>query len=305
MGEETRQESDWPSVSIVMPIRNEAAFIERTIRSVLDNDYPADKIEVLVADGESDDRTQEVVNRIGEKEARVKLLNNTGRVVSTGLNLALRESKGEVFIRVDGHCKVTPDFIRKSVGCLLDHPEAWVAGGYWRTVSKGYVGQVVAAATQSPIGVGNARHRLGNYDGWDGCNVWVSTDGGDNFDIAYPTTPLYDCNHLYSFSNPSGWNLGVIPGWVGINGTWTPIEFDLSSYKTDSVIIRFAFASDEGFCTLDDPSLFLRLCFHLGDALYLKLRYINFILIRNKGSLRHPQGVLQHTVILQPLLLVW
>ena len=94
------------------------------------------------------------------------------------------------------------------------------------------------------------------YDGWDGCNVWVSTDGGDNFDIAYPTTPLYDCNHLYSFSNPSGWNLGVIPGWVGINGTWTPIEFDLSSYKTDSVIIRFAFASDEGFCTLDDPSIF-------------------------------------------------
>ncbi len=93
------------------------------------------------------------------------------------------------------------------------------------------------------------------YDGWDGCNVWVSVDGGRSFEVAYPATPLYNCNHLYSFSNPDGWNLGVTPGWGGHNGSWTPVDFDLSAYKSDSVIIRFAFASDEGYCTLDDPSL--------------------------------------------------
>jgi len=94
------------------------------------------------------------------------------------------------------------------------------------------------------------------YDGWDGCNVWVSVDGGNNFEVAYPTSPQYNCSHLYSFSNPSGWNLGIIPGWGGSNGVWTQVEFDLSSYKSDSVIIRFAFASDEMYCTLDDPSLY-------------------------------------------------
>ena len=93
------------------------------------------------------------------------------------------------------------------------------------------------------------------YDGWDGCNVWVSTDAGRSFNVAYPASPAYNCTNLYSFSNPEGWNLGVVPGWGGSNGGWTPVQFDLSSYKSDSVIIRFAFASDEGYCTLDDSSL--------------------------------------------------
>lgn len=155
-----------PFVTIVMPIRNEADYIERTIRSILDNDYPADRLEILVADGQSDDGTAEIVEGIGQKDPRVRLFENTGRVVSTGLNMTLRAARGDIFIRVDGHCTVTPDFIRKSVACLIEHPEAWVAGGYWKTVSEGFIGRVVAAATQSRVGVGNARHRLGNYDGW-------------------------------------------------------------------------------------------------------------------------------------------
>jgi len=93
------------------------------------------------------------------------------------------------------------------------------------------------------------------YDGWDGCNVWISVNGGDTFEVMYPISPGYDCSCLFSFSNPYGWNLGIVPGWAGQNGGWTPVEFDLSSYKSDSVIIRFAFAADEGLCTLDDSSL--------------------------------------------------
>ena len=162
----TINRSDLPFVSIVMPIRNESDFIERTIRTILDNDYPEDKLEILVADGMSDDGTQNIVNEISESNPNVKLLNNTGRIVSTGLNLALSQIKGDVFIRIDGHCEIPSDFIRKSVTTLLSQPEAWVAGGYWKTQSKGIVGKAVSAATQSPVGVGNARHRLGDFDGW-------------------------------------------------------------------------------------------------------------------------------------------
>ena len=159
-------ENNLPFVSIIMPIRNEADFIERTIKSILDNDYPSGRMEILVADGCSDDGTQNIVNRMGKDDSRVKLLENRGRIVSTGLNLALKECRGDVFIRIDGHCEIPKDFLKKSVICLKEHPEAWVVGGYWNTVSQGYVGQVIAAATQSPVGVGNARHRLGNFDGW-------------------------------------------------------------------------------------------------------------------------------------------
>ena len=155
-----------PFVSIIMPIRNEVDFIERAIESILNNDYPRQKLEVIVADGCSDDGTQAVVEKIASSDSRVTLLENTGRIVSTGLNIGLKACRGEVFIRIDGHAEIPPDFITKSLRCLAEHSDAWVVGGYWKTVSQGYVGKVIAAATQSPVGVGNARHRLGNFDGW-------------------------------------------------------------------------------------------------------------------------------------------
>lgn len=95
------------------------------------------------------------------------------------------------------------------------------------------------------------------YDGWDGCNVWISTDGGENFNVINPTSPVYDCQHLWSFGHPGeGWNMGTdIAGWAGTSGDWTDVEFDLSSYKFDSTIIRFAFASDLAYCATDDASL--------------------------------------------------
>lgn len=160
------EQRELPFVSIVMPIRNEADFIERTVNSILKNDYPTEKIEILVADGCSDDGTGDIVSSMSQKDPRIQLLHNTGKIVSTGLNMGLRVCKGDIFIRIDGHCEIPTDFISKSVKCLLEHPQAWVVGGYWKTISSGYIGKVIAAATQSPIGVGNARHRLGNFDGW-------------------------------------------------------------------------------------------------------------------------------------------
>jgi glycosyltransferase involved in cell wall biosynthesis len=155
-----------PFVSVVMPIRNEADFIGRTIQTILNNDYPKEKLEVIVADGISTDKTPKIVHNLSIEDPRVRLLENKGKIVSTGLNLALRESKGDIFIRIDGHCEIPPDFIRKSVETLLSKSDAWVAGGYWKTKSTGLIGRTISAATQSPAGVGNARHRLGNYDGW-------------------------------------------------------------------------------------------------------------------------------------------
>ncbi|MEW6511069.1 MAG: C1 family peptidase [Bacteroidota bacterium] len=97
-----------------------------------------------------------------------------------------------------------------------------------------------------------------SFDGWDGCNVWVSADGGESFDVAVPESPAYNCTSLYSFGGAGwGWNMGVgIPGWAGKSNGWSQIEFDLLPYRSDSVIIRFAFAADAGISTLDDPSLY-------------------------------------------------
>jgi len=157
---------DSPFVTIIMPIRNEADFIERAIRSVLDNDYPAGRMEILVVDGMSDDGTREIVSRLSKADSRVMMLDNPKRIAPAAMNIGLKAARGGLFIRVDGHVEIPADFIAKSIRCLHEHPDAWIAGGHIKTVADSFVGQAIASAMRSPIGVGNSRFRLGDYEGW-------------------------------------------------------------------------------------------------------------------------------------------
>jgi len=157
---------DSPFVTIIMPIRNEADFIERAIRSVLDNDYPAERMEILIVDGMSDDGTREIVTRLSKADNRIMMLDNPKRIAPVAMNIGLKPARGNLFIRIDGHVEIPGDFIAKSIRCLHEHPEAWVAGGYINTVADSYTGQAIASAMRSPIGVGNSRFRLGDYEGW-------------------------------------------------------------------------------------------------------------------------------------------
>jgi len=95
------------------------------------------------------------------------------------------------------------------------------------------------------------------WDGWDGCNVWISSDSGKTFTVATPTTPLYTCQSLWSFGHhEQGWNFGEgIAGWAGLSRGWKQAEFDLTPYMSNNVIIRFAFASDLAYCSTDDVTL--------------------------------------------------
>jgi succinoglycan biosynthesis protein ExoA len=157
---------DYPFITIIMPIRNEADFIERALRSVLDNDYPTQKMEILVVDGTSDDGTREIVARLSKADNRIKMLDNPKRITPAAMNIGIKAARGDLFIRIDGHVEIPADFIYKSIRCLHEHPQAWVAGGHIKTVANSFVGQAIASAMRSPIGVGNSRFRLGDYEGW-------------------------------------------------------------------------------------------------------------------------------------------
>ena len=153
-------------VSIIMPVRNETDFIERAIKSILNQDWPCEQIEILVVDGMSNDGTREIVEKLSQEDSRIRMLDNPRRIVPTAMNIGLRAARGDLFIRVDGHAEVAPDFVKESVKCLHGHPDAWVAGGCVETVANNYMGRVIASAMRSPIGVGNSRFRLGDYEGW-------------------------------------------------------------------------------------------------------------------------------------------
>src|SRR6266545_5303700 len=108
-----------PMVSVVLPIRNEADFIGRALSSVLAQDYPADRLEILVADGGSTDGTRNIVHSLAARApGRLRLIDNPGRIVPTGLNAALAVATGDVIVRVDGHCEIAPDFVRRAVAHL-------------------------------------------------------------------------------------------------------------------------------------------------------------------------------------------
>jgi len=96
-----------------------------------------------------------------------------------------------------------------------------------------------------------------SYDGWDGCNVWISGNGGFSWQVLEPEYPAYTCRNLYGF----GWLWGgefesdSIPGWAGFSQGWVSARFNLSAFAAPDIRLRFAFCSDQAICTADDPSL--------------------------------------------------
>ena len=97
-----------PSVSVVVPVRNEARSLERTLRLLLTQDFPRDRYEVIVADGASTDETVPIVRRLQGEFPNLKLVYNAGRLSSAGRNTAIRHARMDVLVIVDGHCHV-PD----------------------------------------------------------------------------------------------------------------------------------------------------------------------------------------------------
>jgi len=94
-----------------------------------------------------------------------------------------------------------------------------------------------------------------NYDGWDGINVRISTDGGSTWEVLTGPQPAYTSGSLWSFGDIHREGPGI-PGWAGRQEAWTQVNFDLSAYLNNTVTIRFEFASDAGYSSVDDNSLF-------------------------------------------------
>jgi cellulose synthase/poly-beta-1,6-N-acetylglucosamine synthase-like glycosyltransferase len=147
-----------PSVTLIMPIRNEAAFIARSLGAVLAQDYPHDRMEVLIADGMSTDETRDVIANLtaAYPAIRVTVLDNPGKIVPTGMNAALARAQGDIIVRVDGHTIVAPDYVRECIAALARSGASNV-GGRMDPVSEGSFGEATSLATSSRFGVGGAR----------------------------------------------------------------------------------------------------------------------------------------------------
>ena len=153
-----RSSPDRPLVTVIMPIRDEAGFIKESLGAVLAQDYGQNLIEVIVSDGMSTDGTREVVGSFQAAHPNLKMIDNPGLIAPTGLNAALRESNGEIIIRVDGHCVIAPDYVSRCVDHLL-HDGVDGVGGPIETVGETFCSAAIALAMSSSFGVGGAAFR--------------------------------------------------------------------------------------------------------------------------------------------------
>ena len=163
-----------PRISLVIACRNEHGRIEACLESALSQIAPEGGFEVIVADGMSDDGTRRIVQGIADKANRnhadaagpiIRVVENPRRIVSNGLNAAIRAAHGEVIIRMDAHTDYASDYV---VRCdeILRQTGADNVGGPARTKAAGYLQQAVAAAYHSSFSVGGARFHNPEYEGW-------------------------------------------------------------------------------------------------------------------------------------------
>ncbi|MBV9147162.1 MAG: glycosyltransferase family 2 protein [Acidobacteria bacterium] len=153
------------TVSVIIPMRNEEKYIARCLRSVLDNDFPREQLEILVADGRSTDRSREIVENFAKRHSRIYLIDNPKQIVPSGLNLAIRQARGKFIIRMDAHSEYPPDYISACVRELRTG-KADVVGGalITRPGADTLTARAIALLSQHPFGVGNSGFRLGWKD---------------------------------------------------------------------------------------------------------------------------------------------
>jgi GT2 family glycosyltransferase len=146
-----------PTVSIVIPMRNEECHITQCLDAILVQDYPSELIDIVCVDGMSDDSTREIVRSYTDKYSDIQLLDNPQRIVPTAMNIGIQATKGDIVIRIDARCFVEPDYVSQCVHYLRE-TGAWNVGGPQQAEEQDDpVSETIALAMTSPFGIGGSK----------------------------------------------------------------------------------------------------------------------------------------------------
>lgn len=163
-------------VSIIIPCRNEENYIGKCLDSIIANDYPKDRLEVLVVDGISEDGTKDVLRTYTGKFQWIILLENHKRTTPAAFNLGIGHAKGDILMFMGAHSLYDKDYVSKCVKYLREL-DADNVGGVWVVLphNNTLVAESIAYSLSSPFGAGNAYYRIGSKKArrvdtvWGGC----------------------------------------------------------------------------------------------------------------------------------------
>lgn len=152
-------------VSIVIPILNEEKYIDKCIESILSQDYPKEHMEAVLVDGDSQDRTVEIINTYIEKYPFIKILNNPQKTVQYALNIGIKGACGKYIVRMDAHAEYAKDYVSKCIE-YLEKTKANNVGGPMIAKGKNDIQKVVAAAYHSPFALGGGKFHIEGFEGY-------------------------------------------------------------------------------------------------------------------------------------------
>lgn len=152
-------------VSVIIPVYNEERYIENCIQSLLEQDYPKNKMEFLFLDGRSTDKTVQIIDTFLEQySSLIRIIENPNRTQSYAMNIGIREAKGKYILRLDAHADYDKHYISECVR-LLETGLYQNVGGVADTKARSKFGEVVALMMSSRFGVGNSQFRTSDMEG--------------------------------------------------------------------------------------------------------------------------------------------
>src|SRR2546428_3514787 len=154
-----------PLVSVIVVARNEEANIGACLEGILSQDYPHDRMEVIVLDGMSGDRTREVVAGFAHRGVPIRMVPNPARQRTHGLNLGIQAARGEVICRIDARTRISSTYVSSCLRAMRE-TGAEAVGAAMRPITETLTQEAIGIAMSHPFGVGGAAFRLGKKSGF-------------------------------------------------------------------------------------------------------------------------------------------
>ena len=151
-----------PTVSVIVPCYNEEKTIGLLLESLLKQTYPLDDMEVVIADGMSEDGTRREINAFKQThpELTIRVVDNIKRTIPAALNTAIAAARGKAIVRLDAHSIPNEEYVARSAAGL-EAGKGGNVGGVWEIIpgEDSWIAQAIAAAAAHPLGVGDAKYR--------------------------------------------------------------------------------------------------------------------------------------------------
>jgi len=157
--------TDKVETSVIVPCYNEETTISLLLEALSQQTYPISQLEVIIADGLSNDLTRKrIVDFLNDhKDLKVKIVDNPKRTIPAAVNIAVQHSSGVFIVRLDAHSIPEPTYVELCVNALMDQ-KADCVGGVWKIApgDGSWMARSIAAAAANPVAVGDAHYRFTN-----------------------------------------------------------------------------------------------------------------------------------------------